>query len=93
MRLWFFLRDDKHTSRALTVDEVLLLWRDDADQVAAEVPAALLGVQPHLPVGEVQVAVPLELGPAVFTPLLICSGKHQRVNGQPALIAPSRLNC
>lgn len=58
---------------ALTVDKVLLLWGDDADQVGVQVPAALLCFQPHLSVREVQVAVALKLSPTVFTLLLICS--------------------
>lgn len=64
----------KHTPHdPLTVDKVLLLWCDDADQVGVHVPAALLGVQPRLSVRDVQVAVPLKLGPTLLTLLLICS--------------------
>lgn len=44
---------DTNTHDALTVDKVLLLRRDDADQVCVQVPAALLCVQPHLSVREV----------------------------------------
>lgn len=55
----------------LTVDELLLLWSDDAGQMGVEVAAALLGLQPRLSVGDVQVAVPLELSPAVLTLLLV----------------------
>lgn len=44
----------------------------------AQVPAALLRVQPRLSVGEVQVAVPLKLRPAVFTLLLVCSRDTQQ---------------
>lgn len=52
---------------------MLLLWCDDADQVGVHVAAALLGVQPRLSVRDVQVAVPLKLGPTLLTLLLICS--------------------
>lgn len=65
---------DTHTPHdAPTVDKVLLLGGDDADQVGVQVSAALLCVQPHLSIGEVQVAVSLKLSPAVLTLLFICS--------------------
>lgn len=57
----------------LTVDELLLLRGDDAGQMCAELAAALLCLQPGLSLRDVHVAVPLKLGPAFFTPLLICS--------------------
>lgn len=52
---------------------MLLFGRDDADQMGVEVPAALLGSLPGLALREVQVAVALELSPALLTDLLICS--------------------
>lgn len=57
----------------LTVDEGLLFWRDDADQMCLQVAAALFRLQPRLSIREVQVAVPLKLSPAFFTLLLVCS--------------------
>lgn len=56
---------------SVQVDKVLLLRCDDADQMCVQVPAALLRVQPLLPLEEVQVAVPLKLSPTFFTLLLI----------------------
>lgn len=68
----------------LTVDKVLLLRRDDADQVGVDVPAALLGVQPRLSVRDMQVAVALKLGPTLLTLLLICSSntKESTLNAE-----------
>lgn len=56
----------------LTVDESLLLWRDDADQVGVGVPAVLLCFQPRLSVEGMLVAVPLKLSPTDLTQLLVC---------------------
>lgn len=77
--LIFFLCPHLHGNKtaALTVDKVLLLRGDDADQVGVQVSAAALCIQPCLSLGEVQVAVALKLSPAVFTLLLVCSHNSQ----------------
>lgn len=67
-----YLRASGPTRRWLTVDKVLLLRGYDADQVGVQVPAALLGPQPRLPLQEVQVTVALEFCPSLLALLLIC---------------------
>lgn len=58
--------------QTLTVDKLLLLRCDDADEMSVQASAVLLRPQPGLSLRDMQVAVPLKLGPAVITPLLIC---------------------
>ena len=60
----------------LTVDKVLLLGGDNADQMRINVPAVLLCIQPRLSCKEVQVAVALEFSPALFALLFICQQPH-----------------
>ena len=60
----------------LTIDKVLLLGGDDADQMRIDVPAVLLCIQPRLSCKEVQVAVALEFGPAFFALLFVCQQPH-----------------
>ena len=53
----------------LTVHKLLLLLGRDADQVRVQLLTALLSTAPGLALGEVQVAVPPELLPALLTSL------------------------
>lgn len=62
--------------RRLTVDEVLLFRRVDADQVAAVFPAVLLGILPGVPAAEGAVTVAVELPPVVLAALCVCEGRE-----------------
>lgn len=70
-------------SPPLTVDELLLLGRDDAAQMCLLCPAPALGIHPALTLGEVAVTVALELGPALLTQLLVCNTGQGREDGGP----------
>lgn len=75
---------DQPVSPTLTVDEVLLLLGGDADQVGAELLAALLRLRPGTSLCDMEVTAALELQPALRTTLHNCTDTHERLEPSSA---------
>lgn len=58
---------------SLTVNECLLFWVGNADQVSSKVSTVLFSLFPHCSLREVQVTVTLKLSPALLTCFCVCS--------------------